>query len=148
MGDAGPRLTALFLAWVGLLLGSAPAWAGPSSVRDIRLWSGPEGTRFVIELSGPVEYDVFPLGTPNRVVVDLANTRLAGASLPDGQGPVTQLRSGTRPGHGLRFVLDVDSPQVPKSFIVGPDGAAGHRLVVNCPARPRPWSRRPPVLHW
>jgi N-acetylmuramoyl-L-alanine amidase len=133
-----PRLTAVCLAWLGLLLVALPAWAGASRVKDVRLWSGPEGTRLVIELTAPVEYDVFPLGNPDRVVVDLANTSLAGKALPAGQGPVKLVRSGPQPGRGLRLVLDVDSPQPPRHFIVGPDGSAGHRIVVELPGKVAP----------
>ncbi|HET7204871.1 MAG TPA: N-acetylmuramoyl-L-alanine amidase [Steroidobacteraceae bacterium] len=132
------RLTAVFLAWLGLLLAAGPACAATAKVKDVRLWSGPEGTRLVIELSAPVEYDVFPLDKPDRVVVDLANTTLGAQDLPAGQGPVRQLRSGPQPGRGLRFVLDLDSPQAPKSFVVGPEGSAGHRIVVELPGKTVP----------
>jgi N-acetylmuramoyl-L-alanine amidase len=133
-----PRLTAVCLAWLGLLFVALPAGAGSSRVKDVRLWSGPEGTRLVIELTAPVEYDVFPLGNPDRVVVDLANTSLAGQDLPAGQGPVKLVRSGPQPGRGLRLVLDVDSPQPPKHFMVGPDGSSGHRIVVELPGQLAP----------
>ena len=114
-----------------------PAWASPARVTDVRLWSGPEGTRLVIELSAPVEYDVFALDDPDRVVVDLANTTLpADETLPPGQGPVKSLRSGPQQGQGLRFVLDVTEALKPRSFVVGPDGSAGHRLVVELPGKP------------
>jgi N-acetylmuramoyl-L-alanine amidase len=129
------RLTAVCLAWLGLLLAAGPACAATAKVKDVRLWSGPEGTRLVIELSAPVEYDVFPLDRPDRVVVDLANTTLGAQALPVGQGPVKQLRSGPQPGRALRLVLDLDSPQAPKSFVVGPDGTAGHRIVIELPGR-------------
>jgi N-acetylmuramoyl-L-alanine amidase len=135
----GPRLIVLFLGWLGLLLGAASASAATQArVKDVRLWSGPEGTRLVIELTRPVEYDVFPLGTPDRVVIDLANTSLAGRELPVGQGPVRRVRSGPQPGNGLRLVLDVDSPQPPKHFMVGPDGSSGHRIVVELPGKSTP----------
>jgi len=133
-----PRLTVVLVAWLGLLLAATSASAAASRVKDVRLWSGPEGTRLVIELTAPVEYDVFPLGNPSRVVVDLANTSLAGRELPAGQGPVQRVRSGPQPGKGLRLVLDVESPQPPKHFIVGPDGTAGHRIVVELPGRSNP----------
>ena len=82
----GPRSTALRLAWLALSLAWLPAWASPARVTDVRLWSGPEGTRLVIELSAPVEYDVFALDDPDRIVVDLANTTLpANESLPPGR---------------------------------------------------------------
>ncbi|HET9692925.1 MAG TPA: N-acetylmuramoyl-L-alanine amidase [Steroidobacteraceae bacterium] len=131
-------LTAVCLAWLGLLVSAGPATAATAKVKDVRLWSGPEGTRLVIELSAPVEFDVFPLDKPDRVVIDLANTTLSAQELPAGQGPVKQLRSGPQPGRGLRFVLDLDSPQAPKSFVVGPDGGAGHRIVVELPGKAAP----------
>ena len=131
------RRIALGLGWLGCLLMTTSAWAaGAARVKDVRLWSGPEGTRLVIETTAPVEYDVFALDGPHRIVVDLANTDLAGKTLPAGQGPVKQVRSGPQAGHGLRFVLDVDSMQQPRSFTVGADGSAGHRLVVELPGRP------------
>jgi N-acetylmuramoyl-L-alanine amidase len=130
------RLIPVCLAWLGALLFATTAWAGSAKVRDVRLWSGPEGTRLVVELSGPVEYDVFAIEGPDRVVIDLANTQLpAGKSMPAGQGPVKSVRSGPQPGQGLRLVLDLDSPQPPKSFVVGPEGASGHRLVVELPGK-------------
>lgn len=133
------RLIPICLAWLGAFLLSTTAWAGAAKVRDVRLWSGPEGTRLVVELSGPVEYDVFAIDGPDRVVIDIANTQMpAGKSLPLGQGPVKSVRSGPQPGHGLRLVLDLDSPQPPKSFLVGPEGTSGHRLVVELPGKTIP----------
>jgi N-acetylmuramoyl-L-alanine amidase len=130
------RPTLLRLAGLLLLFGAALASASTARVTDVRLWSGPEGTRLVIELTAPAEYDVFTLDQPDRVVVDLANTTLpASESLPAGQGPVKSLRSGPQDGHGLRFVLDLTEAQKPRSFVVGPDGSAGHRLVVELPGK-------------
>jgi N-acetylmuramoyl-L-alanine amidase len=120
-----------------LLFAATAASAGAARVTDVRLWSGPEGTRLVIELTAPAEYDVFSLEGPDRVVVDLANTTLpADKSLPAGQGPVKALRSGPQQGQGLRFVLDLTEARKPSSFVVGPDGTAGHRLVVELPGKP------------
>jgi N-acetylmuramoyl-L-alanine amidase len=125
------------LAFLALCLAWLPAVSWAAQVRDVRLWSGPEGTRLVVELTAPVEYDVFALDNPDRIVVDLANTTLpASEVLPSGQGPVKSLRSGPQSGRGLRFVLDLAGPQQPRSFMVGPEGDAGHRLVVEFPGKP------------
>ena len=130
------RLISICLFWLGSIFLATAAAAGTAKVRDVRLWSGPEGTRLVVELTAPVEYDVFAIDSPDRVVIDLANTSLpSGKSMPAGQGPVKSVRHGPQPGHGLRLVLDLDSPQPPKSFIVGPEGDAGHRLVVELPGK-------------
>jgi hypothetical protein len=91
--------------------------AAPARVEDVRLWSGPEGTRLVLDLSAPVKYDVFTLNNPYRVVIDLANASIADSNrLPAGQGPVTRVRSGKQPRHGLRFVLDLAVLQQPSEF--------------------------------
>jgi N-acetylmuramoyl-L-alanine amidase len=131
------RPTLPCLTWLALWLASLPALVSAAQVRDVRLWSGPEGTRLVVELTAPVEYDVFALDNPDRIVVDLADTTLpARKVLPSGQGPVKALRSGPQSGRGLRFVLDLTGPQKPRSFMVDPEGDAGHRLVVEFPGKP------------
>jgi len=110
------------------------ASAAVTRVEDVRLWSGPEGTRLVLDLSAPVKYDLFTLNNPYRIVIDLANTSIADSQrMPAGQGPVTRVRSGKQPRQGVRIVLDLASVQQPRSFAVAPEGTAGHRLVVEIP---------------
>jgi N-acetylmuramoyl-L-alanine amidase len=135
MRAPSPRPTVTFLAWFVLLIASQTSWAAAAArITDVRLWAGPEGTRLVLDVSAPVQYDVFTLENPHRVVIDLANVRLAAPKgLPNGQGPVRKVRSGPQPGQGLRLVLDVDAAQTTKSFMVGPEGTAGHRLVIELP---------------
>lgn len=128
-----PRWTFL-CALLTLCIATAVRAATPVSVEDVRLWSGPEGTRLVLDLSAPVRHEVFSVENPERVVIDLQNARLVmRKALPDGQGPVTSVRSGPQAGGGLRIVLDVTTRQPVKSFMVAPEGGAGHRLVVEMP---------------
>ncbi len=130
-----PTLLAFVVACCGTILADPALAASPVHVTDVRLWAGPEGTRLVLDLSGPVRHEVFTLDNPDRVVIDLDNAQLALAKgLPDGQGPVQEVRSGPRPNRGLRIVLDLSSRQSMRSFAVGPEGAAGHRLVIELPA--------------
>ena len=109
------RPTLPCLTWLALWLASLPALVSAAQVRDVRLWSGPEGTRLVVELTAPVEYDVFALDNPDRIVVDLADTTLpARKVLPSGQGPSivgtaprwhkARLPSAIRARHHGRFV--------------------------------------------
>ena len=129
----------LLCVLMALCFTAAARAAAPARVGDVRLWSGPEGTRLVIDLSAPVRHEVFSIENPDRVVIDLQNTRLAmGTDLPGGQGPVTSVRSGPQEGGVLRIVLDLASRQPVKSFMVRPKGAAGHRLVVEMPPVPAP----------
>ena len=42
------------------------AWAAaPARIDDVRLWSGTEGTRLVLDLSAPVRHEVFNLENPD-----------------------------------------------------------------------------------
>ena len=66
------RLLITFLV-LGLL--HAPS-ALTAQVDGIRLWSAPDHTRLVFDVSGPVDHKVFVLRNPDRVVVDMENSRL------------------------------------------------------------------------
>jgi N-acetylmuramoyl-L-alanine amidase len=120
-----------------LLVGATLGWIGladAARVSDVRLWSGPEGTRLVLDLSSPVRYQVFTIENPDRVVIDLAASELALANdLPAGQGVVRKVRSGPRSDGSLRIVLDLVTLRPVKSFVVAPDATAGHRLVIELP---------------
>jgi N-acetylmuramoyl-L-alanine amidase len=120
--------------------------AGAATVQNVRTWSGPEGTRVVFELSGPVEHRVFALANPDRVVIDLPSTSAAaGLTLADPKGAVTGLRTGARPGGELRLVLELNQTTRPKTFLLAPHEQYGHRLVVDLPpAEALPVVRRAP----
>ncbi|MBL4659997.1 MAG: AMIN domain-containing protein [Alcanivoracaceae bacterium] len=45
-------------------------------VKGLRVWTSPEDTKAVIDLSGQVEYKLFQLSNPPRVVVDITDTTL------------------------------------------------------------------------
>jgi len=121
----------------GVLLVLA-AWALPASaatVDNFRVWSGPEGTRVVFELSGPVEHRAFVLSDPDRVVIDIPRTSAPSElSLPEAKGLVTGVRTGERPSGELRVVLELSASAKPKTFLLAPNGQYGHRLVVDLTA--------------
>ena len=134
------------MASAALLVGLVAAAATPTIVNDVRLWSGPEGTRLVLDLSAPAKFEVFAVENPDRIVIDLENAELASAGvLPVGQGPVKSVRAGPQADHGLRVVLDLDRARDLRSFVVGPDGSAGHRLVVELPPSAAPSVAPPPA---
>jgi N-acetylmuramoyl-L-alanine amidase len=136
----GLRFAAIVLL---LICGSA---AGAATVENVRAWSGPDGTRVVFELSGPVDHRVFALANPDRVVIDLPSTSAAsGLTLADPKGVVTGMRTGPRPGGELRLVLELNTPAKPKTFLLAPHDEYGHRLVVDLPpAEAAPVVRRAP----
>jgi N-acetylmuramoyl-L-alanine amidase len=106
--------------------------AADAAVDRIRISASPEGTRVVFDLSGSVEHRVFTLSNPDRVVIDVPKARSGSALRLDAPtGAVAGFRSGRLESGELRLVLDLKQAAKPKSFLVGPDGPNGHRLVVD-----------------
>ena len=110
-----------------------PAHAAPVAVKDIRVWAGPDATRLVFDLSGPVDHTLATLQNPDRVVVDLVGARAdnGGRALPEARGFVKQLRMAAQSNGNLRVVIDLSAPAKPRSFDVAPNETYGHRLVVD-----------------
>lgn len=128
---ARTSLLLLFASFAGL------AFAGQVGVDGARIWSGPEYTRFVVDVEGPVGHRVFALDNPHRLVIDLIDARLGG-KLPEPAADdpvVANLRSGIREGDDLRIVLDLKQQVRAKSFNLEPSGSHGHRLVIDLSPR-------------
>ncbi len=99
---------------------------------DFRVWTSPEKTRAVLDLSSSVDYQLFTLSGPDRVVLDLQSATQSGSfsSLDDGQ-LVTGVRTGGRDNGSLRVVLDLAGSARAQSFMLPPAAQYGHRLVVD-----------------
>lgn len=84
----------------------APAWSVVViDGMDLRSSSPTEAT-LTLSLDGLPRAKVFRLDGPDRVVIDLPDTRLNGRlRLPAGAGPVSVVRSGVQPG-ALRLVVE------------------------------------------
>ena len=104
------------------------------SIEAARLHQSPEHTRFVLDLSGPPDYELFLLHDPERVVVDMHRARLSGAAdlegLPVDRTRIRKIRYGER-GGTLRIVMDLEHRSRPRSFVLKPVGPHGDRLVVD-----------------
>ncbi|HEU4617562.1 MAG TPA: N-acetylmuramoyl-L-alanine amidase [Gammaproteobacteria bacterium] len=103
-----------------------------AEVKGIRVWSGPDSTRIVLDLSAPADHRLFTLAGPDRIVVDLSDTSLnRPLVLSEAKGYVSQVRSGSRPGGDLRIVFDLKQAVRPKSFLLPPNDQYGNRLVID-----------------
>ena len=91
-------------------------------------------TRFVIGLDKAVQFQVFSLSNPNRVIVELPNVGLQLPHVPEGQavGLVQSFRGGVSAPGRSRIVIDVTKPVVVESARIekGKDGKAP-RLAVD-----------------
>ncbi|MGH8612451.1 MAG: N-acetylmuramoyl-L-alanine amidase [Gammaproteobacteria bacterium] len=119
-------------------------------IQAVRVLPSLESTRVALDLSAGVEYQVFTLSGPERVVVDLQDTRLR-ASLPrSGLGDaVTQVRAGIQKGVDLRVVLDVVRRFNVKSALLPADRQRGPRLQLELfPQGYTPGDRVSPPARW
>lgn len=134
VGNARQQTAAWLFVGLALMLSNVLfSTANAATVDGVRMWAGPDNTRLVFDISGPIDHKIFMLRSPNRIVVDMQNTRLrkqpAGLNFSD--GVVTDLRSGERNGNDLRMVLDIKGRVRPKSFLLKPTQQYGHRLVID-----------------
>ena len=114
-----------------------------AEIKNIRTWPAPDHTRVVFDIDRPVEYALFVLRDPDRVVVDLRETKLLKRvpRVRPGDRLLVRIRAaqrtraekrardGTR--NDLRVVLDSKQRVRPKSFLLKPNSKYGHRLVVD-----------------
>jgi N-acetylmuramoyl-L-alanine amidase len=129
---------------------SLPAWSNQAQLAGVRLWQSPDSTRLVFDLTAPVQYKVFTLSSPARVVIDLHNAALTpGLGIPAlEQSPITGVRYGNREPKGVRVVLDVARTLQWREFLLPKHGDKSDRLVVDLfdrlPDTNNPNDSRPP----
>jgi N-acetylmuramoyl-L-alanine amidase len=115
------------------------ATAGPKAaalpvVMSARIGEHADRTRFVVELSDPLNLRTFVLNNPNRVVIDMpaVTWHLDGPPRPTGHGAIRSYRYGLfRPGNS-RFVIDLNQPvNVSDALVIPPEGGQGYRVVID-----------------
>jgi len=124
------------LAGIGTLAAAPVLTQAASSytqVENIRISREPNKTRLVFDLDDSVEYSLFSMHKPERLVIDLKQTRLMNAGvLEELHSPQLKgIRTGVRKMHDLRVVLDLKSRTTPNSFLLEPKGNNGYRLVID-----------------
>ncbi|HSA69796.1 MAG TPA: N-acetylmuramoyl-L-alanine amidase [Burkholderiales bacterium] len=115
-----------------LFLGNAEA-----QVLSTRIWPARDYTRLTLESKGEIQYTVFNLKGPERLVLDLETAELSPA-LAELSGRVNAddpyikgLRvARNRPGV-IRLVLDLKAEVKPQIFNLPPIADYGHRLVLD-----------------
>ena len=127
--------------WAGVVIPAALAICGVCAtaaaktvVTDVRVGAHAGITRLVLDMTNRVEFHVFTLVDPYRVVIDLAEVgwRLPPRPLPRETGLLKSLRYGLfKPGQS-RLVMDASAPAIVNQvFLMEPDGRAGYRLVLD-----------------
>lgn len=105
-----------------------------SQVKNVRVWPSPDSTRVVLDLSRPVEYTYFTLSNPERLVIDIKDTKIV-ASLDDLEKDAKLLNavrtSGPKKKGDSRLVLDLNKKVEAMIFALKPTAPYGDRLVID-----------------
>ncbi len=122
------------LPWMIIWLFSTHSLSQQTTVKGMRFWQSPDRTRVVLDLSTAVKAKIFSLKNPERLVIDLPDTRF-GLKLDTviiTSDIVDKVRqSKTANNKGIRVVLDLKNPATVKTFNLKPYIQYGHRLVID-----------------
>ena len=137
-----PKVCALHAGFATVCLAlAAPSFAA-NDLNGIRLHDAPDSTRVVLDTREAASYELFAMSRPNRIVIDLRDTRAADLDVPTFDSSVVKgIRHARRGAKNLRVVLDLKREATAKEFALRPIPPYGHRLVVDL--RP-PQSGDPP----
>ena len=103
---------------VALVAASSLSFA--TEIKSLQLSTTAEGTRAVFELNGPLDYKLFEIANPDRIVLDIRASSFAeGFATPAGRGLLKSVRTGKQ-GKDVRVVFDLASGVRPKSFLLLP----------------------------
>ena len=112
----------------------ASVWAGAANrLDDIRIHDGEDATRVVLSTADVASFKVFRLDNPDRVVIDLYNTRAKGGlSIPAVDSHVVdRIRTSPRQRVHYRVVLDLARRADHREQVLGPVAGHSHRLVID-----------------
>jgi N-acetylmuramoyl-L-alanine amidase len=125
-----PTIALRVVAGFGLL--GSMLFANAADIRTLQVTSSNESTRAIFDISGPLDYKLFEIANPDRIVLDIrASNWSDGFSVPAGKGLLKSIRTGKQGKTDVRVVFDLAGGVRPKSFVMPPDGRAGYRLVVD-----------------
>jgi len=132
------------ILFVVFVLFTTAGLAHAARVDSLQFQTAQGHARLVFDLSRAVKHHLLVLSNPDRVVIDLANSRLKGRlSQPPASHPlIKKIRIAPRNGTDLRVVLDLKSVAKPRVFSLPPSGPHGYRLVVDLYEKDYPPDRR------
>jgi N-acetylmuramoyl-L-alanine amidase len=128
--------------WCGLALALAPPAASAARPGQVpvseatgwRLGEHEAAQRIVVDLTKPVEFKIFTLSDPDRVVVDMPEIdwHRLDREAPLQGGPVTRVRYGVLKPGVSRLVIDAAAPlKVRNAFVIEPREGFPFRLVID-----------------
>ncbi|SJL85191.1 N-acetylmuramoyl-L-alanine amidase [Vibrio palustris] len=132
-----------FCIFIGVLIALFSHSLFANTLESLRVWPSPDDTRVVIDVKSKVTFSYFRLSSPERLVVDLHDTKRK-ANLPmsitDSQILKKIRASGPPEKSTSRLVFELKKRVSPKVFTLPPTpgGQYGHRLVIDLPNSDKP----------
>ncbi len=127
------RLGLILGVMLACVAGAAVAVPSPE-ITEIRVGKHDDHTRFVLDVSQKLDFNVFTLADPYRVVIDFPEVgwRIDPAAAKSAVGLMKGYRYGLyRPGRS-RMVVDLSGPAaLANKFLLPPEGQRQYRLVLD-----------------
>lgn len=122
----------LFLNIV-LIFFCSSALAKTASIKNIRIWSAPDSTRIVFDVTKSVDYKLSALKSPHRLVIDIKGIKLGKLlAQPEAHDKFLQkIRAAVVDKENLRVVFDLKKEFSYKSFQLKPNNIYGYRVVFD-----------------
>ena len=125
------KITGTLIAFfcIGLFTSTAEAAV---SVNDFRIGNQSDGVRVVFDMNQSVNYRVFLLDNPKRLVIDLDNTSINKVFTGTSNQIISKARVGKLDGNNKRVVLELARPvTIKKAFMLQPQSGKPWRFVVD-----------------
>lgn len=102
------------------------------TVKDMRIGNQTDGSRIVFDTDASVNYRVFLLDSPKRLVVDLYDTSIERIFTAAKNNVIARTRVGKLEGSDKRIVFELSRPAlIKKAFILPPQSGKPWRFVVD-----------------
>lgn len=106
------------------------------NVYSLRIWQSPENVRIVFDLSGTIDYKIYNLIDPIRLVIDFNNAKLTEKLINDLNKDnqleaIKKIRTGIQPNNTVRVVFELKKQVSVNSFTLKPNERYGHRLILD-----------------
>jgi len=122
----------LAFALGGIALVAPRATALAAEIRTLQLTTTNDTTRAIFDLSAPLEYRLFEIANPDRIVLDLHTSSFADRFVaPAGKGVLKSVRTGKQGKGDVRVVFDLAAGVRVKSFLMPATDRLPCRLVVD-----------------
>lgn len=122
------------------------AWAAPVEINNVRIWSAPDYTRLVFDVSAPVVHRLSPVEDRVEVYIEAAHLLNVLPAFDAKKSFLTKLASQPF-DKGVLVSIDLKKDIQANSFVLKPYQRYGHRLVVDLSrAKPAEPAKATPVV--